>query len=256
MIMSVKSIGDLYVSERTALAGIVDSPGLFGKNTISSSPGWDFIFGSQDSGIRQRASERGWLVKNDYLNTPFLQSRNHNFQFRSSIEPLSGFRIQLDANRLVSENFQEIFRYNSISDSYISLTPGRGGNFLLSFLAIKTAFVKGDNLKNSPTFEKFVNNRKVIWSRLNELNSSGEYGLNSQDVLIPAFISAYSDSDPSSFSLKPFPKIPIPNWRIDFSGLSKIKSLSEVFQTLHFLIHIKVVILLESFQIHYFIKRT
>jgi len=233
MIMSVKSINLTYnVSERTALAGIVDSPGLFGKNTISSSPGWDFIFGSQDSGIRQRASERGWLVKNDYLNTPFLQSRNHNFQFRSSIEPLSGFRIQLDANRLVSENFQEIFRYNSISDSYISLTPGRGGNFSLSFLAIKTAFVKGDNLKNSPTFEKFVNNRKVIWSRLNELNSSGEYGLNSQDVLIPAFISAYSDSDPSSFSLKPFPKIPIPNWRIDFSGLSKIKSLSEVFSNI------------------------
>ena len=159
MIMSVKSINLTYnVSERTALAGIVDSPGLFGKNTISSSPGWDFIFGSQDSGIRQLASERGWLVKNDYLNTPFLQSRNHNFQFRSSIEPLSGFRIQLDANRLVSENFQEIFRYNSISDSYISLTPGRGGNFSLSFLAIKTAFVKGDNLKNSPTFEKFVNN--------------------------------------------------------------------------------------------------
>ena len=233
MIMSVKSVNLTYnVSERTALAGIIDSPGIFGKNTISSSPGWDFIFGSQDSGIRQRASERGWLVKNDYLNSPFLQSRNHNFQFRSSIEPLSGFRIQLDANRLVSENFQEIFRYNSSSDSFISLTPGRGGNFSLSFLAIKTAFVKEDNSKNSPTFERFVNNKKVIWSRLNELNTSGEYGLNSQDVLIPAFISAYSDSDPSSFSLKPFPKIPIPNWRIDFSGLSKIKSLSDIFSNI------------------------
>ena len=42
-------------------------------------------------------------------------------------------------------------------------------------------------------------------------------------------ISAYSDSDPSSFSLNPFPKIPIPNWRVDFSGLSKIKTLSEIF---------------------------
>jgi len=138
----------------------------------------------------------------------------------------------LDAKRIVSENFQEIFRYNSADNNYVSLTPTRGGNFSLSFLAIKTAFVDDDNSKNSSTFLRFVENREVIRSRLNSLNSSGEYGLNSQDVLIPAFISAYSGSNASTFSLKPFPKIPIPNWRVDFSGLSKIKSLSEIFSTI------------------------
>ena len=138
----------------------------------------------------------------------------------------------MDAKRIVSENFQEIFRYNSADDNYVSLTPTRGGNFSLSFLAIKTAFVDNDNSKNSSTFLSFVENRETIRSRLNSLNSSGEYGLNSQDVLIPAFISAYSGSNASTFSLKPFPKIPIPNWRVDFSGLSKIKSLSEIFSTI------------------------
>ena len=233
MIMSLKSINLTYnVSERTAMSGIIDSPGLFGQNNVTNSPGWDFVFGSQDASIRKRAAANGWLVKNDFLNTPFLQTRNHNFQFRSSLEPINGFRIQLDAKRIVSENFQEIFRYNSADNNYVSLTPTRGGNFSLSFLAIKTAFVDDDNSKNSSTFLRFVENREVIRSRLNSLNSSGEYGLNSQDVLIPAFISAYSGSNASTFSLKPFPKIPIPNWRVDFSGLSKIKSLSEIFSTI------------------------
>ena len=112
------------------------------------------------------------------------------------------------------------------------MTPSRGGNFSLSFLAIRTAFIKDDEFNNSPTFLNFTQNREIFRDRLNALNSQGEYGLNSQDVLIPAFISAYSKSDPNNFSLKPFPKIPIPNWRIDFSGLSKIKSLSEVFSNI------------------------
>ena len=147
-------------------------------------------------------------------------SRNCNTAvWRERLKELNSFRIQLDAKRIVSENFQETFRFDSQKDTYVSLTPSRGGNFSLSFLAIKTAFVKDDNLNNSPTFERFAKNRLIIRDRLNSLNIQGEYGLNSQDVLIPAFISAYSDSDPSTFSLKPFPKIPIPNWRPDFRGL-------------------------------------
>ena len=232
-IMSLRSINITYnVSERTGMAGVIGSPGIFGHNNNYNSPGWDFIFGSQDSEIRKIAAENGWLVKNDYLNNPFIQSRSNNFQFRSTIQPLNSFRIQLDAKRIVSENFQETFRFDSSKDSYVSLTPSRGGNFSLSFLSIKTAFIKDDEFNNSPTFEKFVKNRSIIRDRLNSLNNQGEYGLNSQDVLIPSFISAYSDSDPSTYSLKPFSKIPIPNWRVDFTGLSKIKVLSEIFSNI------------------------
>ena len=41
--------------------------GIFGNNNIYDSPGWKFVFGSQDSEIRRVAAENGWLVKNDYL---------------------------------------------------------------------------------------------------------------------------------------------------------------------------------------------
>lgn len=233
LIMSLRSINITYnISERTGMAGVIGSPGVFGNNKYYNSPGWEFILGSQDSEIRKIAADKGWLVKNDFLNNPFVQSRSNNFQFRSTIQPLNSLRIQLDAKRLISENFQETFRYDSQKNSFISLTPSRNGNFSLSFLSIKTAFIKDDEFNNSPVFLKFSENRSIIRERLNSLNSQGEYGLNSQDVLIPSFISAYSDSDPNNFSLKPFPKIPIPNWRIDFSGLSKIKVLSEIFSNI------------------------
>ncbi len=182
--------------------------------------------------LRNIAAGNNWLVKNDYLNTPFIQSRNNNFQFRGTLQPLNSLRIQLDAKRIISENYQEIFRYNSSNKSYVSLTPTRGGNFSLSFLSIKTAFIKDDEFNNSSVFQNFVENRNIIKNKLNSVNSTGEYGLNSQDVLIPAFISAYSGKDANNFSLNPFPKIPIPNWRIDFSGLNKIKALSEIFSSI------------------------
>ena len=91
-------------------------------NNYYKSPGWNFIFGSQDSEIRRLAAQNGWLVKSDYLNNPFIQSRSNNFQFRSTLQPLNFLRIQLDAKRIVTENFQETFRYDSHVDSFVSLT--------------------------------------------------------------------------------------------------------------------------------------
>ena len=170
-IMSLRSLNFTYnVNERTSMAGIIDDPNIFGLNLDSQSPGWNFIMGSQDSDIRNIAAGNNWLVKNDYLNTPFIQSRNNNFQFRGTLQPLSSLRIQLDAKRIISENYQEIFRYNSSKKSYVSLTPTRGGNFSLSFLSIKTAFIKDDEFNNSSVFQNFVENRNIIRNKLNSIN--------------------------------------------------------------------------------------
>jgi hypothetical protein len=46
------------------------------------------------------------------------------------------------------------------------------------------------------------------------------YGPKSQDVLIPAFIAAYTGKDPGKVALNPFKSIPKPNWRITYNGLT------------------------------------
>jgi len=63
------------------------------------------------------------------------------------------------------------------------------------------------------------------WSG-NTVDSTGfpdGYGPSSQEVLIPAFLAAYSGKSASSVLLSPFPKIPMPNWRVTYNGLTKIE---------------------------------
>ncbi|MGQ3505056.1 hypothetical protein ACT9SR_13120, partial [Enterococcus faecalis] len=66
------------------------------------------------------------------------------------------------------------------------------------------------------------------------------YGRYSQDVLISSFIAAYTGKDANSVALiknasqtissNPFGGIlPKPNWRLTYTGLSKIPELSSIF---------------------------
>ena len=55
---------------------------------------------------------------------------------------------------------------------------------------------------------------------------------NSADVLIPAFLAAYTGKDPSKVGLSAFPSIKslLPNWRITYNGLTKIPVLQKYFK--------------------------
>ncbi len=58
------------------------------------------------------------------------------------------------------------------------------------------------------------------------------YDTTTQDILIPAFLAAYTGKDAKSVSLSPFPRMPAPNWRIDYTGLTKIDFLGDIFQSI------------------------
>jgi cell surface protein SprA len=66
-------------------------------------------------------------------------------------------------------------------------------------------------------------------------NPSGNYpvgyGANAQEVLIPAFMAAYSGIDARSQTLDKFPKIPMPNWNVKYNGLTDIPWVKKRFKT-------------------------
>lgn len=237
LLMSVRSVNFTYsIRESTVLPGFLPSPYLFGADKGFDAPGWGFITGSQDPNIRFKAAEEGWLAKSSFLTMPFTQTRMEDLNLRGTVEPLKDLKIQLDAKKTSSGNFQEIFRFDgdSIND-FVSLTPSRTGSYSISFMALKTTFINDTDQEEyiHPTFNDFVANREIIRQRLNSLNGNGEYQLNSQDVLIPSFIAAYSGKDASEVNLSPFPKTPLPNWRVDYAGLSNIPALQEVFSSVN-----------------------
>jgi cell surface protein SprA len=58
------------------------------------------------------------------------------------------------------------------------------------------------------------------------------YSAISQDVLMGAFLVTYLDKDAENADIfSPFLKIPLPNWRLNYNGLTKIKGMERVFQS-------------------------
>ena len=113
------------------------------------------------------------------------------------------------------------------------MNPSRTGSYSISFLTLKTAFKRDDDNDVSPVFQDFENNRQAIVNRLAQTNEDlASLALNSQDVLIPAFIAAYTGQDVEKVNLTPFPKVPIPNWTLSYSGLSKLNAFKDIFRSI------------------------
>lgn len=229
--MSLKNITGNY-SQRsgTILPGFRKRPYLFGLDSAFNGPGLPFILGSQDPGIKAQAVRNDWLAKGSNQTAPFTQSIVKTFDIKATVEPITDLNIQIEVNKTVNDNYQELFIYNSQQEQFNTLTPSRSGNYAISYMAIKTAFEESNEDLSSAVFDQFRENREIIAARLERANSNGGFYLqNQQDVLIPAFLAAYTDRDANEISLDPFPQMPIPNWRVDYKGLSKIKAISKIF---------------------------
>lgn len=233
--------------------------------SLRSAPGYDFTFGGQpgdrfwngtDAKARDRwldeAASKGWITKDTLLNQKFMQTRSQRLDVTATIEPWTDLKIDLTLFQDKTTNHQQFFKYVSDENgnfSYAHLNPMDMGSYSISYLPIKTLFKKIDKKGFSETYSEFENNRPIISQRLglqNPNNNDGTpyynpsdstynpsyadaYGPKSQDVLIPAFLAAYTKTDPNKVGLNPFKAFPLPNWRISYNGLTKFKWAQKVF---------------------------
>ncbi|MGA0559058.1 cell surface protein SprA [Larkinella sp. VNQ87] len=231
-LLTVRGINFNYaVEESTFLPGFLPTPRFFGISR-ENAPGLPFVLGSQNRNIHRQAAERGWLTRSVVQNQPFTQTLAKKFDARTTLEPFKDFRITVEARLTRQDSYQEFFRPDS-TGQFTSQNPLRNGQFSMSFLSFKTAFTKKNRDNSSPIFDRFAEYRKIILNRLLQLNSGvgsgGEYNLTSQDVLIPAFFAAYSGKDPNTVKINPFLRFPLPNWRVDYNGLSQLKPFQKLF---------------------------
>jgi cell surface protein SprA len=229
--MSVRSINGTYqLNEGSILPGFTQTPKLLGMDQNWNSPGWGFILGEQDPNFAAKAARNGWLTQNSKLTNLFSQNQNEEITLRANLEPFNDLKIQLDARRTSNSSFQEIYRFSTDSGRYIGLSPSRSGSYRISFLSINTAFANNSSLV-SDVFEQFKSNLTKMADRFKLVTGGKEYDSRSQDVLIPAFIAAYSGTSVDGTSLSPFPRIPLPNWRIDYTGLARLGGLKDLFHS-------------------------
>ncbi|HNO71223.1 MAG TPA: cell surface protein SprA, partial [Bacteroidia bacterium] len=252
-LMMLKNVSlNITDNEGSSLAGYGYNTRFFGMNDKNKwSPGPAFVFGKQDNfgkdslHFTDYAAQKGWIVKNKLLNVPFTKNKTTNITARANLELLPGFKIELTANKNQSINNSEFFRwaYDSTlgAETYMHQSPIESGNFSMSFITWHTAFEKIHADYFSAAFQNMLNYRETISNKLAEKydhskglpgNFAPGYGNTSQNVLLYSFLSAYSGKDPNNYSLDLSPTTPLPNWRITYDGLGKIKQLKKIFKTI------------------------
>jgi cell surface protein SprA len=81
------------------------------------------------------------------------------------------------------------------------------------------------------------------------------YGKVQTDVLMPAFLAAYTKTDPTSQRLDVFKTTPKPNWRLSYNGLNKVGDLGKVFSSIQISHGYKNTLSMNSYQTDIFYDR-
>lgn len=257
LLTSIKSVNaTVSQNSHTRLPGYTDSTQLLGENFKSMAPGFDFIMGKQpDTTWLNKAAARGLISKDSNFNDLFIQSFDQRIAASAQLEPIRDLTIDINLEKTFSKNYSETFKDTTgLGNSFAHLSPYINGGFSVSYIALNTLFEKYDPNRVSATFLKFQDYRQILSKRLGSNNKYNQvagnpvgadgyalgYGRYAVDVLVPAFIAAYTGQDPTKVSLikqqngnlksNPFSGIlPKPNWRVSYTGLSKIPSLSSLF---------------------------
>lgn len=252
LITSVKRVGITYDENyNTRLPGYTDSTEFLGQNWATMSPGFDFIFGRQpDTAFINRFAAKGLLTRDPGFNMMIQQSYNQQLTVNAMLQPVRDLTIDLNVSKTFTKSYSELYKDTTGTSGFARLSPYSAGGFSISYISFQTMFSKFEPNAITETFKKFEDYRLTLSERLGKNNpySSGPgtdgyyegYGKYAQDVLIPAFLAAYTGKDPNSVALiqqsnpnlksNPFRKIlPKPNWSVTYNGLSRIKALESTF---------------------------
>ena len=248
--MMVRNVSFNYRSSyQLTLPGFTPSIGdAFGQKKVGSmAPGLDFAFGLVDDDYIGKARENDWLLRNDSVATPATTSKTDNLQLRMTLEPVKDLKIDLSAVR--TQTTQKSIQY-----MYEGIPTTQSGSFQMSTISLSTAFEgMGDANSGyrSKTFEKFVNSLAGYRDRVEaqyagtvypagSALSGGKFDASrtpvnqySGDVMIPAFLNAYTSMGGNSLSLFPALSRLLPNWTVRYSGLGRLPWFRDHFKSVN-----------------------
>ena len=248
-LMMIKRVSVNYdVKRGTILPGFLPNHNMFGQDFNQNAPGFGFLFGGQrDTSWLTNVSSKGWITSDTLFNYQFQQQKTNTFNLKIALEPFRDLRVDVNFNKTSTSNYSEFYKKINEGSAFEHLNPAENGSFSVSFLMIRTMFDKLDENNFTKAFRNFEALREEFSNQLaaSNPNSNGGfindtikldnfnfgYGPYSQDVLIPAFIAAYTGKDVSKVRLNPLKTIPLPNWRLTYNGFSKMAWGKKLFQS-------------------------
>lgn len=248
--MMVRNVSINYRSSyQLTLPGFLPSVGdAFGQKKVGQmAPGLDFAFGMVGDDYIEKARNNDWLLCNDSIATPATTSRTDNLTLRATLEPVKDFKIDLSATRTKTTQ-------KSIQYMYEGTPTTQSGAFQMTTISLGSAFEGMGNANSgyrSKTFERFVNSLAGFRDRVEAQYAGTVYPAGSalaggkfdasrtpvnqysSDVMIPAFLKAYTSMGGNSLSVFPALSRMLPNWTIRYSGLGRLPWFNEHFKSIN-----------------------
>ena len=248
--MMVRNIGITYRTQYgMVLPGFTPNAGdVFGQRSGhgAMAPGLDFAFGFIDDDYIGKARDNGWLLSSaDDVSTPATTTLSKDLQVKVTVEPIRNLKIDMNMSHTQS-------RSKSIQYMYEASPTTQSGSFSMTTISIKSAF-EGTGDANSgyrsASFEKFCGLLDNYQTRVQRQYDGIRYPVNSTmngtvfnsettpvkkysaDVMVPAFLSAYTGY--SGLSIFPTIASMLPNWTVKYSGLSQIQWFKERFRSIN-----------------------
>jgi cell surface protein SprA len=237
-----------------AVPGFMPEAGFMGQRRTDGlyAPGFDFAFGFIPNDFMDKAQKHGWLSGDTSIVQPATRAHTSDFDIKLTLEPLPGFKVQLNGKRYMAQSTSIIYNYGDMQENMT-------GSFNITQVAIGTLFSRigsqEENFANS-AYDRFLANRELLTGRVQdqytgiELPTSGFMGnipagttynpakhgrvsSNSADVLVPAFLAAYTGRNAQTMNLNPFLSILriLPNWSVTYDGLGKLPWMKDHFKS-------------------------
>ena len=248
VLMMVRSVSVNYTNAYAMnLPGFMPNAGdIFGQNKVGGlyAPGLDFAFGLIDDSYLAKAQRQSWLLRSDSIASMATSTAAEDLQAKMTLEPFKDFKIDLNASWTRNQS-------KSIQFMYEGMPTNESGGFNMTTITIGTSFGGGSASNNykSDVYDKFIGNLESRRLGLEETYRDSEYPISSSlagqkydpangavdkysaDVMIPAFLDAYTGIGGNEI----FPNMlrMLPNWKIKYSGLSKLPFLEKYFKSVN-----------------------
>ncbi|MDR1761437.1 MAG: cell surface protein SprA [Bacteroidales bacterium] len=244
-LMMIKTANISYSqSEGSFVPGYKHGTQFFGiDNALNPTPG--YVLGLVPDNIDNYLNTERWIVNNDLLIDKYRYLYSTQWKTQVTLEPVQNMRITLNSDRAYSRNHERYVVGDYETNMQNAIVSG---NFTMTYIAL------GSSFNSDKAYMRFRSHRVAIANRLIQEQFGNAYEINpntglpvlfketSQDVLIPAFISAYTKQKPEEVYTKNY-FIPMfasigdflrtLNWRVSYNGLARLKIFKPYFKSVN-----------------------
>ena len=143
------------------------------------------------------------------------------------------FTVELTLNRTYNINSNDFFRWDESNQRYEAQSRVQIATLTYTNITIGSAFTKyNKKTYSSGTFDQMLTNLSSVSKTIGSKNTNSSllstgyydgYGQSQQEIVLGAFLTAYGNRSVTDKNINPLSTIALPNWTINYNGLSKFK---------------------------------